>query len=237
MNRGPYSIPQTAATPRPARGPRDTSLVRLPQRIWHNASNRLKGSYQVGKLSRSLRLSPFILLLAACGGGNSESGGAGGSTPFIGNWFLAATLNVNVGGTATFLTDTTRVVVGASGNAVIANTDSECGLNIHIDNNILIYRTTCVFTAASGDATAPCVLTLETRAAIRGPQGSAQASSSFGPETRACSGAAVSYTGNLVARQGTGPDTTGMTGTGTGTGTDTGTGTGTGTDTATGSGG
>lgn len=143
------------------------------------------------------------MVLAGCGGGSSESGSmaTGSATPFTGPWFLVATLNVNVGGTATFLTDTSRVVVGASGNSVITETDSECGLNVVVNGDVMTYETTCVFTAASEDASAPCVLTLRSRARIRGTPGDAQLSGSFGPETRACSGAAVSYTGNLVGNQ------------------------------------
>lgn len=148
-------------------------------------------------------LPALVLALAGCGGGSSESGGtaSGSATPFTGPWFLVATLNVNVGGTATFLTDTSQVVVGASGNSVVTETDSECSLNVVVNGDVMTYETTCVFTATSEDATAPCVLTLRSRANIRGTPGNAQLSGSFGPETRACSGAAVSYTGNLVGNQ------------------------------------
>ncbi len=154
-------------------------------------------------------LPALMLALAGCGGGSSESGGTatGSATPFTGPWFLVATLNVNVGGTATFLTDTSRVVVGASGNSVVTQTDSECSLNIVVNGDVMTYETTCVFTATSDDATAPCVLTLRSRAKIRGTPGDGQLSGSFGPETRACSGAAVSYTGNLVGNQNDPPDT------------------------------
>lgn len=153
---------------------------------------------------------PLAAMLAACGGGSSDSGGAatGGATPFTGPWFLAATLNVNIGGTATFLTDTSRVVVGAGGNAVVTETDSECSLNVAVNGNLMTYETTCVFTAASDDATAPCVLTLRTQATIRGTPGNANLSSSFGPETEVCRGGAASYAGNLVGNQ-TGPPDTG----------------------------
>lgn len=154
-------------------------------------------------------LPALMLALAGCGGGSSESGGTatGSATPFTGPWFLVATLNVNVGGTATFLTDTSQVVVGASGNSVVTQTDSECSLNVVVNGDVMTYETTCVFTATSDDATAPCVLTLRSRAKIRGTPGDGQLSGSFGPETRACSGAAVSYTGNLVGNQNGPPDT------------------------------
>lgn len=170
------------------------------------------------------------LALAGCSGGGSDSGAASGSaTPFTGEWFIVATLNVNIAGTATLLTDTTRFVVGASGNAVITETDSECGLKIYLNDNILTYESTCIFTATSGDTSAPCVLTLRAQAQIRGPQGRALVSDSFGPKTEVCRGVAASYTGNLVGGEGSGPSTgtgtsTGTTGTSTGTtGTSTGT--------------
>ncbi|MFZ0488213.1 MAG: hypothetical protein WAL83_14550, partial [Arenicellales bacterium] len=137
----------------------------------------------VARVFRKMWL-PLALALAGCSGGSSDSGAAAGSaTPFTGNWFIMATLNVNVAGTATFLTDTTKFIVGASGNAVIMETDSECGLNIRVNNNILTYETTCIFTATSGNTSAPCVLTLRAQAPIRGPQGSAVVSTSFGPKT------------------------------------------------------
>ncbi len=162
----------------------------------------------------------WLLLLAAalagCGGGSSESGGTGSATPFTGTWFLVATFNVNIGGTATFLTDTTRVVVGADGNAVITGTDSECSLDVFVNGNVMTYETTCVFTATSDDATAPCVLTLRSRAGISGPPGGARLSGSFGPDTEVCSGAAASYAGNLVGNQDGPPETT-TTDNGTGT--------------------
>lgn len=170
---------------------------------------------------RRLFLLPLVAALAGCGGGSSDSGAAAGATPFTGTWFLVVTLNVNVGGTATFLTDTSRVVVGAAGNAVVTETDTECSLNVSVNGNIMTYETTCIFTATTGDASAPCTLKLRTRATIRGAQGNARLSSSFGPKTEACSGAAASYTGTLVGSQagfpdggGTGDDTDGDTGTG-----------------------
>lgn len=151
-------------------------------------------------------LLPLALVLAGCSGGNnSNSGAAAGRTPFTGPWFLVATLNVNVAGAATFLTDTTRIVVGADGNVVITSTDSECSLNIVFNANVITYVTTCLFTATTEDATAPCSLTLRATAIIRGPAGSARASGSFGPRTDVCSGVAVSYAGNLVANQGGAP--------------------------------
>lgn len=118
-----------------------------------------------------------------------------------------ATLNVNVGGTATFFTDTSRVVVGAGGNAVVTETDSECSLNVFVNGDVMTYETTCVFTATSGDASAPCVLKLRTRATIRGTPGDAKLSSSFGPRTEVCTGVAASYTGTLLGSQGSPPDT------------------------------
>lgn len=165
---------------------------------------------------RRFRFLPLVAMLAGCGGGSSDSGGgaAAGATPFTGSWHLVATFNVNVGGTATFLTDTSRVVVGAGGNAVVAETDSECSLNVVVNGDVMTYETTCVFTATSEDTTAPCVLTLRTRAAIRGTQGNARLSSSFGPDTEVCSGAAASYAGNLVGSQAGPPDTGTESGTG-----------------------
>ena len=157
-----------------------------------------------------LRWLPLVLLLASCGGGSSTSGGSGGggsATPFTGSWFLVATLNVNIGGTATFLTDSSEVIVGAGGNAVVTETDSECSLNVFVNGDVMTYETTCIFTATVDDVTAPCELTAVARAPIRGQQGNARASASFGPETRVCSGAAASFAGTLVARQGTAPDT------------------------------
>lgn len=153
-------------------------------------------------------------MLAGCGGGSSDSGGAaaGSATPFTGSWHLVATFNVNVGGTATFLTDTSRMVVGAGGDTVVAETDSECSLDVVVNGDVMTYETTCVFTATSEDTTAPCVLTLRTRATIRGAQGNARLSSSFGPDTEVCSGAAASYAGNLVGSQAGPPDTATETG-------------------------
>lgn len=173
-----------------------------------------------------LWLLSIAAMVAGCGGGDSNSGAATGSaTPFTGTWFLAATFNVNIAGTATFLTDTSRVVVGAGGNAVVAETDSECGLNVAVNGDVMTYETTCVFTATTGDTSAPCVLELSTRARIRGAPGSARLSSSFGPETVVCRGAATSYAGNLVGSQTAPPDT------GTGAEDDTAGDTGAGTDT------
>lgn len=173
------------------------------------------------QLLRRLFVPSLAALLAGCGGGDSESGAAAGSaTPFTGAWFLRATFNVNVGGTATFLTDESRVVVGAGGNAVVTETDSECGLDVFVNGDVMTYETTCVFTATTGDTTAPCVLKIRTRATIRGTPGNANLSSSFGPRTEVCSGAASSYTGNLVGSQGAPPDD----GNGTDGNTDTGTG-------------
>lgn len=151
---------------------------------------------------------PLAAALAGCGGGSSESGGTGSATPFTGPWFLVATLSVNIGGTATFLTDTTRIVVGADGKAVITGTDSECSLDVFVNGDVMTYETTCIFTATSDDATAPCELTLRTRAGISGSQGNARLSSSFGPDTEVCSGAAASYAGNLVGSQNEPPDAT-----------------------------
>ncbi|HSH42240.1 MAG TPA: hypothetical protein VK973_08980 [Arenicellales bacterium] len=159
------------------------------------------------KTLRSICLPSLALAVAGCGGGSSDSGAAAGSaTPYSGAWNLVATLNVNIAGNATFLTDTSRVVIGASGNSVITDTDSECSLDVVVNGDIMTYETSCVFTATSDDATAPCVLKLKTRARIRGTPGSAQLSSSFGPDTVVCSGAAASYTGTLVGSQGEPPD-------------------------------
>lgn len=153
-------------------------------------------------LFRRLCLLPLAAVLASCGGGSSDTGAAGGSgTPFTGPWFLRATINVNVAGTATFFTDTSRVVVGAGGNSVITDTDSECSLDVFVNGDVLTYETTCVFTATSEEATAPCVLTIRSRAKIRGTPGNAQLSGSFGPDTEVCTGVAASYAGNLVGSQ------------------------------------
>jgi hypothetical protein len=168
--------------------------------MWHNSAAGPEGPITVQHILRRFCFPTLVALVAGCGGGSSESG-TGSATPFTGTWFLAATFNVNVGGTATFVTDTSRVVVGASGNAVITNTDSECSLNVFVNGDVMTYETTCVFTATSEDATAPCVLTLRTRAPMRGAPGDGRLSSSFGPDTEVCSGAAVSYAGNLVGSQ------------------------------------
>lgn len=151
-------------------------------------------------------LLPLTLMVASCGGGNSESGAVAGRTPFTGPWFLVATLSINIAGTATSLTDTTEVVVGASGNVVITNTDSDCSLKISFSGDLITYETTCLFTAVTEDGSVPCSLTLKATAIIRGPVGSALASGSFGPRTEVCSGVAVSYAGNLVANQGGDPN-------------------------------
>lgn len=168
-------------------------------------------------LVRASRFLPLVLLLAGCGGGSSGSSGAAGSdTPYTGPWFLVATLNVNIGGTATFLSDSSRVVVGASGNAVVTETDSECSVNVFVNGDVMTYETTCVFTATSDDATVPCTLTLRSRATIRGVPGSANLSGSFGPKTVVCSGAAAAYTGNLVGSQSGPPNADGETSNGNG---------------------
>lgn len=178
-------------------------------------------------LFRKLCLLPLAALLASCGGGSSDTGAAGGSgTPFTGPWFLIATINVNVAGTATFFTDTSRVVVGAGGNSVITETDSECSLNVFVNGDVLTYEARCVFTATSEETAAPCVLTIRSRAKIRGTPGDAELSGSFGPNTEVCRGAAASYAGNLVGSQ-TDPSAADMeedngNGTGTGTGTENG---------------
>lgn len=161
-----------------------------------------------GKWKRTLFLAPLALMLAHCGGGDSDSGGGGnaGATSFTGDWILRAVFNVNLGGTAHTVEDTTEVVVGASGNAVIADTDSECSLNVFVNNRVMTYETTCTFTATSDDASAPCSLTIRARGSIRGSPGNGRVSAPFGPDTVVCSGAAVSYSGNLVGSQGTEPD-------------------------------
>jgi len=156
----------------------------------------------VRNLLRGLWLLPLALALASCGGGSSESGGgAAGATPYTGPWFLTATVNVNIEGATSSIRENSEIVVGASGNAVVAKTDSDCSLSIVVNGDVMTYETTCVFTAASGDASVPCVLTLRSRAKIRGAPGNGQLSGSFGPETEVCRGAAVSYAGNLIGNQ------------------------------------
>lgn len=157
---------------------------------------------------RTLCLLTIVPLLTQCGSGSSDSGASAspGATPFNGVWTLVATLNVNLGGTATFLTDTSEVEVGRDGNVAVRSTDSECSLDVTVSGDVMTYETQCIFTATSEDASAPCTLTLVTRARIRGTPGDANLFGSFGPETEVCRGVAVSYTGNLVGNQGEADD-------------------------------
>lgn len=152
--------------------------------------------------ARKLGLLPVVLLLVNCGGSSSESGAASaGTTTFTGEWSLVAALNVNVGGTETSVTDTSRVEVDADGNVVVIETDTACSLNIVVDDNTMTYESTCTFTVTNNDISSPCVLTFRIEAVIRGDPGSASLSGPFGPETLACRGVAVSFTGNLVGQQ------------------------------------
>jgi hypothetical protein len=206
----PYSIPHCSATAQWNGIAKPCSS--LDTRVVAQSLNWFKGPCNVEKRLRNIWLLPFALTLASCSGGGTDTGAAsGGATPFTGKWYVVATLNVNVGGTATVVTDTTQFIVGAAGNAVLTGTDSQCRLDISVNNNILNYQTTCVFSATSAtgssttSSTAACVLTVRTQAPIRGPQGSAKVSGSFGPKTEVCSGAAVSYSGNLVGAEGTAP--------------------------------
>lgn len=152
---------------------------------------------------RTLCLLSILPLLAQCGSGSSDSGASAspGATRFSGVWTLVATLNVNLGGNATFLTDTSEVVVNPNGRVVVRQTDSECGLNIAVNGDIMTYETQCVFTATSGDTSAPCTLTMVARAPITGTPGTTTLSGTFGPETRVCRGVATSFTGNLVGNR------------------------------------
>lgn len=142
-------------------------------------------------------------LLVQCGNGSSDSGASAspGATRFTGTWNLVATLNVNLGGTATFITDTSDVVVSVDGNVAVLRTDSECGLTISVNGDVMTYTTQCIFPVSSDSVSTQCTLTLTTRAKMRGVPGSANLFGSFGPETEVCRGVAASYTGNLVGNR------------------------------------
>lgn len=146
---------------------------------------------------------PLALTLAHCSGGSSDSGAGAspGATPFTGIWALVATLNINVAAAQTFITDTSEVIVRSDGNVDVLSTDSECSVDITVSGNIMTYETSCIFPVTTENVSTTCTLTLVTRAVIRGTPGSANLSSSFGPETEPCRGVAVAYTGNLVGTQ------------------------------------
>lgn len=163
------------------------------------------------KYIRRLCLLPLLLVISSCGGGDSDSGGGIeiGGTPYSGLWQLIATLNINVGGAQSFITDTSTVFVRQNGATEVRVTDSQCSLDIGVNGNIMTYRTSCIFTVTTEDLSTSCTVTLTTRAVIRGAPGNGNLSASFGPETEACRGVAASYTGNLVGTQDIPADDTG----------------------------
>jgi hypothetical protein len=143
-----------------------------------------------------------MLVMASCGGGSSSGGGIEtGGTPYTGLWQLIATLNVNVGGTQTFITDTSQVFVRQDGVTEVRQTDSQCSLDVGVIGDVMTYRTSCIFTVTNEDLSTSCTLTLTTRAMIRGAPGDGNLSASFGPKTEACRGVAAAFTGNLVGTQ------------------------------------
>lgn len=173
-----------------------------PEGMWHNPRIESKDLCVRRSIANLLWL-PLALLLANCGGGSSESGGGitTGGTPFTGLWQLIATISVNVGGTESTVSDTSLVFVRQNGAVEIRETDAECSINIGVNGNILTYQTSCIFPVSTENVSTSCTLTFTTRAVIRGTPGSANLSSSFGPETQACRGVAAAYSGNLVGTQ------------------------------------
>lgn len=155
------------------------------------------------RIIRNLWLLSLALLLTNCSGGSSDSGGgfSPGATRFIGPWTLVATINVNIAGTATFLTQNSEVLVGNDGNVVVTNTNADCTLNIAVSGDVMTYETRCIFPVSTENISTTCTLTLRTQARIFGTPGSASLSGSFGPETLACRGVAAAYSGNLVGNQ------------------------------------
>lgn len=160
--------------------------------MWHNSAPQPDGSFHSATPSSQV-LAPAARRRAGAPwrGQQCIQRHGWGCDAVHGPWFLAATLNVDIGGTATFLTDTSRVMVGADGNAVITGRDSECGLKVFVNGDVMTYETTCLFTAISGDATVPCTLTLRSRVTIRGATGTAPLSGSFGLQTGICRGVAA----------------------------------------------
>lgn len=155
------------------------------------------------KLKNFVLIPTLLLTITACGDSATSSNDSGsafgspGATPFSGTWNINARLAVQAGSTTTNISQTSTVIVNSNGSTGIASTDTDCSVRINFNGSTINYQTTCLINNGVEGAAA-CTLTFTGFAAITGSSSNAAAGGSFNPQTLACNGAAVSYTGTIA---------------------------------------